>query len=44
MRPFCSMHWNTSAIPHTMSDPVTRAGSPIETGRRSGTAPTAPDS
>ena len=28
----------------TMSEPVTSAGSPIETGSRSGTAPTAPDS
>src|SRR5688500_13229991 len=27
-----------------MSDPVTSAGSPIESGSRSGTAPTAPDS
>src|SRR5213080_3567407 len=31
-------------MPHTMSDPVTSAGSPIDSGRRSGTAPTAPDS
>src|SRR2546421_6997228 len=44
IRPFCSMSWNTSAIPQTMRDPVTSAGSPIETGRRTGTAPTAPDS
>src|SRR2546428_902281 len=44
MRPFCRNSWNTSAMPHTMSDPVTSAGSPMETGRRSGTAPTAPDS
>ena len=28
----------------TMSEPVTSDGSPIETGSRSGTAPTAPDS
>ena len=28
----------------TISEPVTSEGSPIETGRRSGTAPTAPDS
>ena len=27
---------------HTMSEPVTSAGSPMETGSRSGTAPTAP--
>src|SRR5437016_14534126 len=38
------MSWNTSAMPHTMSDPVTRAGSPMETGSRAGVAPTAPDS
>src|SRR2546421_9598016 len=44
IRPFCNMSWNTSAIPQTMRDPVTSAGSPIETGRRTGAAPTAPDS
>ena len=44
MRPFCSSPWNTSAMPQTMSDPVTRAGSPMDTGSRSGSAPTAPDS
>ena len=33
-----------SAIPVTMSDPVTSDGSPIDTGSRSGSAPTAPDS
>ena len=44
MRPFWSRNWNTSAMPQTMSEPVTSAGSPMETGSRSGTAPTAPDS
>src|SRR5256885_4005777 len=38
------MSWNTSAIPQTMRCPGPSAGSPIETGRRTGTAPTAPDS
>src|SRR2546430_8316664 len=38
------MSWNTSAMPHTMRQPVTSAGSPIETGTRTGAAPTAPDS
>src|SRR5438034_1038628 len=38
------MSWNTSAMPHTMREPVTSAGSPIETGTRTGAAPTAPDS
>src|SRR2546421_1360478 len=44
IRPFCKMSWNTSAMPQTMREPVTSAGSPIETGRRTGAAPTAPDS
>jgi len=30
--------------PHTISEPVTRAGSPIETGSRDGVAPTRPNS
>src|SRR2546430_11935049 len=38
------MSWNTSAMPQTMREPVTSAGSPMETGRRTGAAPTAPDS
>src|SRR2546423_12208894 len=41
IRPFCSMSWNTSAMPQTMRDPVTSAGSPIDTGRRTGAAPAA---
>ena len=44
MRPFCSRNWNTSAMPQTMSEPVTSDGSPMDTGSRSGSAPTAPDS
>ena len=44
MRPFWRKHWKMSAMPQTMSAPVTSAGSPIDTGSRSGTAPTAPDS
>src|SRR5256885_3205043 len=38
------MSWKTSAMPHTMRERVTSAGSPIETGTRTGAAPTAPDS
>src|SRR2546430_455326 len=38
------MSWKSSAKPHTMSGPGTRAGSPMETGSRAGVAPTAPDS
>src|SRR5437879_10484321 len=44
IRPFCRMSWNTSAMPQTMRDPDTSAGSPIDTGTRTGAAPTAPDS